>query len=197
MKNALLPQRGSAKEQQIWELSKEYYDMRQRASEHVCNFAHRFLDVQTELAKLIPNIHYTSDGKHLELQYAFDIKLRSDLQDEIISNEFKYAYLQEIIQIAERYEKIHHPSNANWKPDALYSQSTANPEKISLVKLEKHCMLYCKNNNHTSNNCFFKPANGARHLPPSKKADTIVLPRQLFAENNMFHKANWTVWWLM
>ena len=73
MKNALLLQRGIPKEQQSREILKEYYDMRQGASERVCDFAHRFLDVQTELAKLIPNIHYTSDGKDLELQYAFAI----------------------------------------------------------------------------------------------------------------------------
>ena len=102
--------------------------MRQAASEHVCDFAHRFLDVHTELAKLVPNIHCTSDGKDLELQYAFAIKLRSDLQAEIISCEFKYVDLQEIIHIAEHYEKICPPSNANWKPDALYSQFTAKPK---------------------------------------------------------------------
>ena len=95
VKNALLLQRGIPKEQQIRELLKEHYDMRQGASERVCDFAHRFLDVQTELAKLIPNIHYTSDGKDLELQYAFAIKLRSDLQAEIIIREFKYVNLQE------------------------------------------------------------------------------------------------------
>ena len=106
--------------------------MRQGASERVCDFTHKFLDVQTELARLIPNIHYTSDGKNLELQCAFAIKLRSDLQAEIISRELKYADLQEIIQTAERYEKIHPPSNANWKPDTLYSQSAANPKTKTL-----------------------------------------------------------------
>ena len=157
VKNALLSQRGIPKEQQIRELLKEYYDMRQGASERVCDLAHRFLDVQTELAKLIPNIHYTSDGKDLELQYVFAIKLRSDLQAEIISREFKYADLQEIIQIAERYEKIHPPSNANWKPDALYSQSTANPKsKPLLSSLKTTACRYCKKDNHTSNNCFFQ-----------------------------------------
>ena len=125
VKNALLSQTGIPKEQQIRELLKEYYDMRQEASERVCDFAHRFLDVQTELAKLIPDIHYTSDGKDLELQYAFAIKPRSDIQCKMISREFKYGDLQKIIQIAERYEKIHPPSNANWKPDALFSQSPA------------------------------------------------------------------------
>ena len=73
LKNALLWQRGIPKEQQIRELLKEYYGGgggrgERGASERVCDFAHRFLDVQTELAKLIPNIHYTSDGKDLELQ---------------------------------------------------------------------------------------------------------------------------------
>ena len=43
------------------------YHMRQGASERVSDFAHRFIDVQTELVKLIPNIHYTSDGRDLEI----------------------------------------------------------------------------------------------------------------------------------
>ena len=107
IKNALLSQRGIPKEQLIREVLKVCYDMRQRASECLCDFAHRFLDVQTELAKLIPNIHYTSDGKDLEPHYAFAIKLRPDLQAEIICREFNYADLQEIIQIAGHYEKIH------------------------------------------------------------------------------------------
>ena len=187
MKNALLSQRGIPKEQQIRELLKEYYDMRQGASERVCDFVHRFLDVQTELAKLIPNIHYTSDGNDLELQYAFAIKLRSDLQAEIISREFKYVDLQEIIQIAERYEKIHPPSNANWKPDALYSHSTANP------KSKTTACRYCKKDNHTSNNCFFKPASATQHLPPSEKTNAVTSPQPettICRKYNTFHKAN-------
>ena len=55
--------------------------MQQRTSKRVCDFAHRFLNIQTELTKLI---HYARDGKGLELQYAFALKLRSDLQTEII-----------------------------------------------------------------------------------------------------------------
>ena len=194
MKNALLSQRGIPKEQQIRELLKEYYDMRQGASERVCDLAHRFLDVQTELAKLIPNIHYTSDGKDLELQYVFAIKLRSDLQAEIISREFNYADLQEIIQIAERYEKIHPPSNANWKPDALYSQSTANPKSKPLLSSSKTTACrYCKKDSHTSNNCFFKPTSATQHLPPSQKANAMPSPQPettICRKYNTFHKAN-------
>ena len=186
VKNALLSQRGIPKEQQIRELLKEYYDMPQGASERVCDLPDRFLDVPTELAKLIPNIHYTSDGKELELQYVFAIKLRSDLQAGIISREFKYADLQEIIQIAERYEKIHPPSNANWKPDALYSQSTANPKSKPLLSSSKTTACrYCKKDSHTSNNCFFKPTSATQHLPPSQTPTQCLhlSQKQLFAEN--------------
>ena len=194
VKNALLSQRGIPKEQQIRELLKEYYDMRQGASERVCDFAHRFLDVQTELAKLIPNIHYTSYRNDLELQYTFAIKLRSDLQAEIISREFKYVDLQEIIQIAERYEKIHLPSNANWKPDALYSQSTANPKSTTPLSNSKTTACrYCKKDNHTSNNCFFKPASATPHLPPSQKTNAVPSPQPettICRKYNTFHKAN-------
>ena len=53
-----------------------------------CVFAHRFMDVQTELSKLIPNIDITPDGTDMELQHAFVIKLRSTILAEIASREF-------------------------------------------------------------------------------------------------------------
>ena len=96
-----------------------------------------FVTLHIELAKLIPNIHYTSDGKDLELQHTFAIKLRSDLQAEIISREFKYADLQEIIQ---RYEKIHTPSNANWIGNLMHD--TRNQRQIRRQKLP------CQTQNH-------------------------------------------------
>ena len=49
----------------------------------------------------------TPKGEDLKLQYPFAIKLRKTLQSEIISREFTYNSLQEVIQVAEWYEKIH------------------------------------------------------------------------------------------
>ena len=106
IKQILLQQRGIPKEQQIRELLAEYYRMGQGPQELVSDFAQRFCDVQTVLTKLIPGIHMTSKREDIELQYAFAIKLCKKLQSEIISREFTYNSLQEVIQVAERYEKI-------------------------------------------------------------------------------------------
>ena len=80
IKEVLILKRGKPKEQQIRELLSEYYSMQQGKTEKVSDFAlHRFQDIQSEK-------HIHSD---LELQYAFDIKLRKEIQKEIISHEFK------------------------------------------------------------------------------------------------------------
>ena len=97
VKQTLLQKRGTPKEQQIRELLSEYYSMQQGTDEKVCDFAHRFIDIQTELSKLIPGVHLTSDGNDIELQYAFTIKLRKAVQVEIISREFSYSSLQAVI----------------------------------------------------------------------------------------------------
>ena len=52
--NTLLAKRGKPKDQQMRDILAEYYSMKQNESEKVCDFAHRFMDVQTELSKLIP-----------------------------------------------------------------------------------------------------------------------------------------------
>ena len=56
----------------------EYYSMKQDL-QNVCEFAHRFHDVQNELIKFIPNIHLTPDGSDVELRHAFTIKLRTEI----------------------------------------------------------------------------------------------------------------------
>ena len=71
----LSKKRGTPKDQKIRELLMEYYSMKQGSAERVCEFAHRFHDVQNKLIKLIPNIHLTPDGSDVELRYAFTIKL--------------------------------------------------------------------------------------------------------------------------
>ena len=94
MTETLKAKRGKSKDQQIHDLLSDYYSMKQGETEKVCDFAHRFLDTLTELSKLIPKIHYTPDGKDIELQHAFIIKLRPSILAEIISREFKFGNLQ-------------------------------------------------------------------------------------------------------
>ena len=57
----------------------------------MCEFAHRFHDVQNEIIKLFPNIHLTPDGSDVELQHAFTIKVRTEIQCEIVSRDFTYS----------------------------------------------------------------------------------------------------------
>ena len=121
-----MQRRGIPKEQQIRELLAEYYRMIQGPQELASDFAHRFCDIQTELNKFIPGIHMTPKEEDIELQYAFAIKLRKKLQSEIISQEFTYNSLQEVIQVAERYENIHPLTVSGWKPDALISYPSAH-----------------------------------------------------------------------
>ena len=75
----------------------------------MCEFAHRFQGVHNELIKLIPNIHLTSDGSDVELRHAFTIKLRTEIQREIVSRDFTYSSLQEIVQVAEPKPKTLKP----------------------------------------------------------------------------------------
>ena len=79
--------------------------MTQQPNESVADFAHRFSETQHELDKLIPGIHKTA-GKEIELIFAFVNKLRSEISKELVSREFKFDKLQEIIEAAQRYE--HH-----------------------------------------------------------------------------------------
>ena len=131
--------------------------MVQGPQELVSDFAHGFCDVQTELTKLIPGIHMTPKREDLELQYAFAIKLRKKLQSEIISREFTYNSLQEVIQVAARYEKIHPPTVSGWQPDALISNPSAHskPSRGNTPPSFTPCK-FCRKTNHASQNCFFK-----------------------------------------
>ena len=157
IKQILLQRRGIPKEQQIRELLAEYYRMGQGPQELVSDFAHQFWDVQTELNKLIPGIHMTPKGEGIELQYAFAIKLRKKLQSEIISREFTYNSLQEVTQVAERYEKIHPPTVSGWQPEALISNPSAHskPSRGNTTPSFAPCQ-FCRKTNHASQNCFFK-----------------------------------------
>ena len=95
----------------IWkrmrELLSAYHMMTQQPNESVADFAHRFSEIQHELDKLIPGIHKTP-GKEIELIFAFVNKLRSKISNELVSREFKFDKLQEIIEAAQCYE--HHVS---------------------------------------------------------------------------------------
>ena len=99
----LQEKRGIPRDQQIRELLSVYHTMTQQPNESVADFAHRFSETQHELDKLIPGIHKTA-GKEIELIFAFVNKLRSEISKELVSREFKFDKLQDIIEAAQRYE---------------------------------------------------------------------------------------------
>ena len=76
--------------------------MVQGRDETVPQFAHRFLQVQHSLEKLIPNIHYTPDQQDTELQHAFLIKLRPPIAKHLVSRDFDFTSLQSVINVAKR-----------------------------------------------------------------------------------------------
>ena len=92
---------GKPRDEKIRTLLRDYYTMVQGWDETVPQFAHRFLEVQHFLGKLIPNIHYAPDQQDTELQHAFFIKLRPPIAKHLASRDFDFASLQSVIDVAE------------------------------------------------------------------------------------------------
>ena len=128
----LKAKRGVPTDQQIRELLGQYYTMKQQPWESVADFSHRFSEVQHELEKLIPGIHRTTDGTELELIHAFSSKLLPHISKEIISRDFKYSSLQELITVAARYEQNilipSSPDTGHSPPSVLFSQPTVDKQ---------------------------------------------------------------------
>ena len=135
--------------------------MKQNESKEVCDFAHWFMDVQTELTKLIPKIHLTSDGTDVKLQHAFVIKLRSTIHAEIAGREFKFPTLQAVIDPAQRYE-LHHPLvMKTWKPSQAHVSSTSSSPKSHITTPSFNRPMYppcsiCHKTNHLRKIAVFK-----------------------------------------
>ena len=146
---------GTQKDQKTRELLMEYYLVKQGSAECDCEFAHQFHDVQNELIKLIPNIHLTPDGSDVELRHAFTIKLQTEIQSEIVSRDFTYSSLQEIVQVAERFEKIHLPTTPEWKHSPTLAMSI-DVNKTRQTTSFPPCG-FCKKTNHLEKNCFHNP----------------------------------------
>ena len=105
----LKAKRGIPHYQQIRELLSQYYTIKQHPQRISCRaLSQYFSEVQNELEKLIayiPGIHRTVDGNQLELIHAFSIKLLPIISKEIVSREFTYKTLQELIVVASFYEQ--------------------------------------------------------------------------------------------
>ena len=104
---ALKTKRGKPRDQQLRDLLGAYYTMQQQPNESVADFAHRFTETQHELEKLLPKIHPAADADgndEVELIYSFSIKLKKSISKDLMSRDFKYKTLQELISAAQTYE---------------------------------------------------------------------------------------------
>ena len=119
----LVRQRGIPKEQQIRQILSTYYAMSQQSTESVADFAHRFLETQHSLEKLIPGVH-RADGD-IELIHAFMLKLQPVLSKDLVSRDSTFSSLTAVIEAAKRLESVKpvpsHEHEKPWKPQAFFA----------------------------------------------------------------------------
>ena len=174
--------------------------MVQGRDETVPQFAHRFLEVQHSLEKLIPNIHYTPDQQDTELQHAFLIKLRPPIPKHLVSRDFDFTSLQSVIDVAERYDSKFPSSVPNNR--AMYADSfredkamlkfpsgtsnTSPPKCFSCGKI-RHLKKDCKSTPLGRSNSFSNARNGTK-----KKSDVCYFyyryskPKCLIQSDGLF-----------
>jgi hypothetical protein len=136
VKASLLKKRGKPKDERIRELLQDYYQLQQEKTELVSTFAHRFCEIQHELGKCIPGIHYTATNDDIELRHAFLIKLRPDIGKALISRDAKYSTLAEIIEAASRFEQ-------SFPPLPVLSSSYVDPFREDKAMLGSKCCYNC------------------------------------------------------
>eukprot|EP00794_Sanderia_malayensis_P005810 gene5810-biopygen4820 len=99
-------QRGIPREQQIRNLLATYYSLHQNPDESFSNFAHRFMETQHSLQKLVPGIHCSPDGSQVELIHAFSIKLLLDIGKYLITQEQPFTDLLAAVKCAKRHKSM-------------------------------------------------------------------------------------------
>ena len=98
----LTTQGGIPKEQQIRKLLSMYYSMTQQQMESVADFAHRFLETQHSLEKLIPGIHRSSGD--IESIHAFMLKLKPTISKNLLSRDSTFFSWTAVIETSKRIE---------------------------------------------------------------------------------------------
>ena len=159
----LKEKRSIPRDQQIRELLSTYHMMTQQPNESVADFAHRFSEIQHELDKLIPGIHKTP-GKEIELIFAFVNKLHSKISNELVSREFKFDKLQEIIEAAQCYE--HHVMPISVTRNISKPISKVQTEAFMTDNNYKPPGRY---SNNQQRNCSFNKSNVASNDHSSKR----------------------------
>ena len=124
--------------------------MRQNPSESVSNFAHRFLETQNSLEKLIPGIHSSSDGNQMELVHAFSMKLRPELAKSLISRDQPFQDLLAAIDCAKRHEAMMVPDSSSMPAEVLYSAPGRSSSHKSTNFHGRTTSAICRNFNRFS-----------------------------------------------
>ena len=160
----LCSQRGIPKEEQLRQLLAVYYSMRQQPHESVSNFAHRFLETQHSLEKLLPGIHTSPDGQQLELIHAFAMKLHPPIAKNLLSRDEPFKSLPAIIEAAKRHESV--LPSTDPLPKALFAEPNKAPPGSGMKNFSSSSLpsQICRNFNKFShshcqlpgNNCRFK-----------------------------------------
>ena len=150
IKETLIQKRGKPKDEKVRELLHEYYTMVQGRDEPVSQFAHRFLEIQHSLEKLIPNIHYTPDKKDTE--HAFLIKLRPHIAKHLASRDFDFISVQSVIEIAERYDK-QFGSPFPGSRQAMYADPFREDKAMLKLSTERPRCYDCGKSGHFKKNC--------------------------------------------
>ena len=134
--------------------------MHQHPSESVSNFAHRFLETQHSLEKLLPGIHSSADGNQMELVHAFSMKLQPEIAKFLISREEPFSDILVAIECAKRHEIRAQPTSdesspqpaVSLRPEALYAAHPAhnNTPKFEAQKPAGMPNEICRNFNRFS-----------------------------------------------
>lgn len=102
--------------------------MTHQPSESVADFAHRFLETQHSLEKLIPRIH--GEANNFELMNTFMLKLHPKIGKELVSQDSTFLTLTAFIKAAKPVEavKLISPpprTHKDWIPNALVAHQTS------------------------------------------------------------------------
>ena len=135
-------------DQQIPTLLATYYLTWQNPSKSVWNFAHRFLETQNLLQKLIPGLHSSCNGNQMELVHTFSMSLCPELAKSLISREKPFKNLLAAIDCAKRHiiQAYHNsPSGMHHGHDASYN---AISHDFYWCNLSKHMCNWVHRCNH-------------------------------------------------
>ena len=167
VKTSLVKKRGKPKDERVRELLQDYYHLQQDKAEPVSTFAHRFCEIQHELEKCIPGIHYTGTNDDIELRHAFLIKLRPDIGKALMSRDAKYSSLAEIIEAVSRFEQ-------SLPPLPVLSPHYVDPFREDKAMLSNKCCYNCNQPGHLKKNCpaMYNPKKNQEHKPTFPTNDT-------------------------